>query len=836
MLTRLLRPLAGLCLFGVLHATAAVLYVDLNSANPVPPFSSWATAATNIQDAVDAASSGDQVLVTNGIYQTGGRALPGSTLTNRLVITNSITVQSVNGPLVTAIAGYQIPGDITGDSAARCVYMADGAILAGFTITNGSTLTGGNDVEAGGDTSGAGILCPLGDSSAVSNCIFVLNVAGDFGGGIYGGTLYNCLVVSNSALLGSYGGGTFGGNYYNCTITANIAAIGAGDSFGNLVNCIVYGNDPGGGNYGFSTLNYCCTTPDPGTTGNVISDPLFANPSVGNYRLLPGSPCVNAGNNAFVTSPTDLAGNPRISDGTVDMGAYELQFHYVDQNGTNPISPFSSWTTAATNIQDAVDAAANYDEVLVTNGLFQTGGRPAFGLALTNRLIVTNAITVQSVNGPAATIIKGSQAPATNGPGAVRCAYLAGGAQLVGFTLTNGATLNSASASHDQFGGGVLCADIDESLSRCVINGNYAYSGGGGAFMGTLDDCTFTSNAVVPLVVLIGGVEPEQNGAGGGAVGSTLNRCVLTGNSAAQGGGVFSGTLNNCFLVGNTAITPSFMGSPHGAGGGATQAVLNSCILVDNYSFIGGGAYAGYLYNCTVVSNSAFASGGGSYYGFAGFLYNCIVYSNSAPTASNYSGSTLSFCCTTPLPTAGIGNITNDPLFVNPATGDYHLQSNSPCINAGNNAYAPVGPDLDGNPRISGGTVDIGAYEFQNPASIISYAWLQQYGLPTDGSADFLDPDHDGLNNWQEWLAGTDPTNASSVLQMLAPTPSGTNLIVTWQSVPNITYSLQRATDLTADPAFQTIATNIPGNAGTTSYTDTNAPPPGPYYYRVGVQ
>jgi hypothetical protein len=132
--------------------------------------------------------------------------------------------------------------------------------------------------------------------------------------------------------------------------------------------------------------------------------------------------------------------------------------------------------------------------------------------------------------------------------------------------------------------------------------------------------------------------------------------------------------------------------------------------------------------------------------------------------------------------------------------------------------------------------VDIGAYEFPAPTSVISYAWLQQYGLATDGSADFADSDGDGMNDFKEWRCQTSPIDATSVLKIQSVVPNGTNgNIVTWQSVEGLIYYLQRSHGTNAQLVFSLVATNIAGLPGTTSYTDKTATGPGPYFYRIQV-
>jgi hypothetical protein len=387
--------------------------------------------------------------------------------------------------------------------------------------------------------------------------------------------------------------------------------------------------------------------------------------------------------------------------------------HYVDLNSTNATPPFTDWSTAATNIQDAIDAAVDGDSVLVTNGVYAVGGRRTLGDPNTNRVVVNKVVILQSINGPQATIISGHQVPGrTNWVGAIRCVWLTNGAVLSGFTLTNGATSDDGDGSC----GGVrgLSATLGQALtngcivSNCIIAGCSAYFNAGGAMGCTLNNCILSNNTtsygwaggaqycILNNCTLTGNA--AGYGQGGGADNSLLNSCVLIANKEVfngnnwGGGGASRSTLNNCFMINNSATVQ---------GGAALNCTLNNCVVASNSATFGGGAAYCTLNNCTIIGNSAATAGGGvgDLGAVKSILNNCIAFYNTAPTGSNtygyYNELKLNYSCTTPAPTNGMGNITSEPAFLNLIAGDFHLQSNSPCINSGRNAYATNATDLN---------------------------------------------------------------------------------------------------------------------------------------------
>ncbi len=753
LLTFLLLSTAGI-------VGATVRYVDVNSTSPASPFTSWASAARSIQDAVDAAAAGDEIVVTNGVYATGGRAVYG-TLTNRVAVDKAVTVRSVNGPQFTIIQGNQLPGTTIGNGAIRCVYLTNGASLTGFTLTQGATRTSG---DATRERSGGGLLCES-TSAVAANCVLVANAAENFGGGVRGGTLNNCLLTRNSAYAG---GGASSATLNNCTLTGNSAKRGSGSDSGTLNNCIIYFNLVST-NYFGGTLNYCCTTPlPPSGTNNRSADPQLASACY----LSAGSPCRGAGSASFATrtdidgevwasppsigcdeycpgavtgplsvsltaSPTTVAaGFPIDLTGTIEGRTSRSVWEFGD-GSTTTNQPWTSHVWTAPGDYAVVSRAFNetYPGGVSATGMVHVLAPPVHHVAAGS----SNPSPPYTNWATAARSIQDAVDAATL-PGAVvlvsNGVYATGGRAVSG-TMTNRVAvtkpLNLRSVNGPQFtliqgrqlpgtihgDGAIRCVYLTNGASLSgftLTNGATRGSGatsaernGGGLYCAATDavvtNCVLAGNAAH----LFGGgaysgalsdcvlTGNMARDSGGGAYSSTLNRSILSSNSASSGGGAFAGFLNNCTLAGNSATL----------GGGVYESILNTCALSGNSaSSSGGGAYRGTLNRCTLTANSS-GYGGGAYYSTAN---NCILYFNAAPSQTNYAGGTLSHCCTTPLPSSGTNNIALDPQLASAS----HLSAASPCRGAGSASFA-TGTDIDGEPWAT--PPSIGCDEFR-PGSV----------------------------------------------------------------------------------------------------------------------
>ena len=343
-------------------------------------------------------------------------------------------------------------------------------------------------------------------------------------------------------------------------------------------------------------------------------------------------------------------------------------------------------------IQAAIDACNTGDTVNVAPDTYN-------GLGNRNIYFRGKAITVRSETGPENCIIDGEGYGA---PGFLFTNAETENSVLDGFTITN---FNHC---------GIYCYSSSPTIRNCKISNNTATYGGG-------IDCREYSHPTITSCVIRGN-KSTTGGYGGGGIfcnwgcDPTISNCVITSNSAAyRGGGIYfyffcHPKFINCEISKNTAYD----------GGGICHAMFGRLEII----------------NCTVAENMASNKHGGLYLELIGgpiTFSNSIFWGNTATNSSdqifggNYRVPTFSFCdiegsggsggeWPSDLWTDGGGNIDVDPRFVDPSAGDYHLMPNSPCNNGGDPSGSYTGQtDIDGEPRVMNGQVDIGADECSEP-------------------------------------------------------------------------------------------------------------------------
>ncbi len=426
---------------------------------------------------------------------------------------------------------------------------------------------------------------------------------------------------------------------------------------------------------------------------------------------------------------------------------------YVSPSGTNDAaSGYNTLAGAATNILDVLVPLAHNDTVLVDDGRY----------VLTSQIAISRTnVMFKSINGRDKVIINGNYPNTTN-----RCFSLVGnGCVLDGFTIFNGYA-NTNTYGIYAGGGGVIVNPYrmephNAVIRNCVIVSNYAengnnYGGSGGGvwalYIRPLSNHAVISNCVISFNMgltnnLLAGSESH----GGGVAGYVeMYDCRITDNTVThKGAGVFGGgVFVNCDISRNKGLVVS---STQVGGGGAyllSNAFFTNCLVANNSAkFCGGLDFrfgdanqtGGVISACTVVSNyGSLATYGGGIWIRGSYpkpidICNSIVFSNKAGAvaddisyAATSGADTLRYSCVSTTngvnyPVA-VNCITNPPVFVDSAGGNYRLTRESPCVNAGiNENWMISAMDLDGRQRIDyfGKCVDMGCYEFKPLGTMI---------------------------------------------------------------------------------------------------------------------
>jgi hypothetical protein len=710
---------------------------------------SWADAYRTITKALSLAQAGTRVHIGAGSYTNGSETFPltvanlsGVQLlgTNRattvinaagsgkrvLTLTNSsglvmteltLTGGQTNSGYGGGLALWSCSGTFSGCAITNnSGFAAGGGIYAQqSTVTFSNCLVRGNTAISSGSALGGGIYIDTGGAMTLIDSIIAHNRcttgSSRSGGGLYNqsGTclLKNCLVVGNTTFGGTDGMNcAYGVNtLQNCTLAYN-AGVGisrpGGGGACTITNSILWGNgdDLAGGLPITPVWSDIEDGDNNGNSGCISVDPLFER----GYYLAPNSACVNAGTNT--ASERGLAGYTTRADGTYDTGRVDLGYHYptgydatfgdlyVAMNGddgalgTDVEHPFRTLTNALARARDGIRihvAAGTYTNGSETFPLTLTALSGVQILGASRDTTVINAagssnrvLTLNNCSGVRLSelmLTGGYQTNSTSGGGG-GIALSACGAVLAGCVVSNNTV---APVSGEADGGGIYASYSVVTLSNCLVKANTASVGasyGGGIYYDG-----YTSLILLNTII-------------------ANNRCT---GSTRSGGGVYgnyasSSLLRNCLVVANTTTNAAGV---NGTGDGLQfygSATLENCTVANNggqgIDRQSGG------YTVTVTNSIVWGNGDDIYDSQGGGSYVKLGYSNIEDGDSN-----------------GVnGCFSLNPLFANTNAFDYRLTSKSPCINNGTNqVWIAMASDLDGNKRLQGNSVDMGAYEFLPP-------------------------------------------------------------------------------------------------------------------------
>ncbi len=591
---------------------------------------------------------------------------------NSMIISNNRATGSGGG--VCALNSRVIGDDdvLSGNSAS----MNGGALFCqgGELTLNREDLCGNAATGNGGGVYADGTEVMSQDS------VFSGNHAGSHGGGIfcldYPAVMVNTVVDSNRA--GGDGGGL---HFMNsspivtcCVVLGNRAVVsGGGCSCSNaapiVTNTVFWNNDAPVGSEiegGNPVVTHCDVKGGWPGTGNIDSNPLFADPLAGDFHITASSPCLNSGDSGAPNLPEfDIDGDPRNIYMAVDMGIDEhsgggVMFTVPGDFGT---------------IQSAIDFTLDGDVVLVSPGRYAE-----------NIDFQSKSITVKSRSGAEITVIDGGRIG--------RVAKVDGtGAVLEGFLLRNGVS---------EQGGGVWGSD-------CVVRNNIIVTNwseyGGGVY---LSDSTLENNEITGNVA-------RWDGGGVHADDTKIRNNTISFNSAGEyGGGLKVHHISypdpECIIVNNMIHS-----NTADAGGGlafreSRHTALSNNTIVFNTANSGGGifAWAGFydVANSILWGNNA-AQGSELY-----LDKNSILRIRN----STLMGGLASIYATSGVEIYNKGGMnSNNPLFVDPGRNDFHLSFHSPCKDSAR-CFDPSNPDLlvdfEGDARRAPLMVDMGADEF----------------------------------------------------------------------------------------------------------------------------